>query len=169
MLGAHLMFLQNPPHCLLPLQLLLSPQVEDQQSQQDEEEHHPTHCSRDGCTRPKQKNCSTQLLFLSHHFSVCAVEVAHPALLSRGQPLSSITVQLKQRSTECETIVIVCAKCACVLVFESCVHSRQCAVGLAGQTVSCSIAVLPHSLLVLLDTAGTMIHTKLTVLEVLTL
>lgn len=52
---AHLMFLQDPPHCFLPLQLLLSPQVEDEQSQQDEEEHHPTHCSRDGCTRSKQR------------------------------------------------------------------------------------------------------------------
>lgn len=50
------MLLQDPPHGLFPLKLPLSPQVEDKQSQQDEEEHHTTHCSRYGRTRSKQRD-----------------------------------------------------------------------------------------------------------------
>ena len=115
------MFLQDPPHGLLPLQLLLPPQVEDQQSQQDEEEHHPTHCGCDGRTRPKQKemvyngSCSSKEALRKSCFNwerivqkfpgkqneadgsflfVLAVKVSHPVLVSMGQPLSSITVQL---------------------------------------------------------------------------
>lgn len=183
------MFLQDPPHGLLPLQLLLPPQVEDQQSQQDEEEHHATHWSRDRRTRSKQKEIvqhsswknpvwSGRNLYEIHWktknllrqmFCVVTVKVSHPVLVSMGQPLSSITVQLKRRNIRCEIVLIVCAVCACSRVFAMCVHSRQCAVGVAGQTVSCRIAVLPHSLLILLHTAGTMVHTELPVLELSTL
>lgn len=56
LLSAHLMLLQDSPHGLLPLQFLLSPQVEDQQSQQDEEEHYTTYSSRNSCTRSKQRD-----------------------------------------------------------------------------------------------------------------
>lgn len=54
------MFLQDSPHCLLPLHLLLPPQVENQKGQKNEEEHHSTYCSCDGCTRSKQKEIVPQ-------------------------------------------------------------------------------------------------------------
>lgn len=53
--SAHLLFLQVPPHGLLPLQFLLSLQIKDQQTQQDEEEQDSTDCSSDGCCRAKQR------------------------------------------------------------------------------------------------------------------
>lgn len=64
--------------------------------------------------------------------------VAHPVLVSMGHPLSSITVQLKQRNAGCEIILIVCASsvcaCACVMSTHGSVqlplHSRQCPVAL---------------------------------------
>lgn len=46
------------------------------------------------------------------------------------------------------------------------VHLRQCAVGVARQTVSSGVAVLPHRLLVLLHPTGTVIHADVAVLEV---
>lgn len=59
------MFLQDSSHRLLSLHLLLPPEVEDQQGQQDEEEHHPTHCSCNGCTRSEHKQ-RVQVLFLKN-------------------------------------------------------------------------------------------------------
>lgn len=47
--------------------------------------------------------------------------------------------------------------------------SRDSAVGLAGQTVSCSVEVLPHSVLFLLYPTGTAIDTHISILKVQTL
>lgn len=60
----------------------------------------------------------------------------------------------------------------CLLVFfrlEAVVDLRQCAVSVAGQTVSCSVAVFPHGLLVFLHSARTTFHTKPFILVMQTL
>lgn len=71
----HLMLLQNPPHGLLSFQLLLSPQVEDQQSQQDEEKHHTTYCGSDGRARSEQKQ--TFGLFLHGQIDSNLISLKH--------------------------------------------------------------------------------------------
>lgn len=50
-----------------------------------------------------------------------------------------------------------------------CLYSRYSAVSVAGQTVSCGVAVFPHSLTILQPTTGTAIHTQLSILIILTL
>lgn len=92
---------------------------------------------------------------------------AHP-VLSMGQPLSSFSVQLKHKS-EC-IYVCVCAQLR-VSEFgtEWGVYSRRRAVGVARQTVSGSVAVFPHGVLILHHAARTTIQAELAILEVPTL
>lgn len=168
----HLMFLQDSPHCLLPLHLLLPPQVEDQQGQQDEEEHHPTHCSSNGCTRSEHKEI-VQFLFLKnnlhrHHFSIWTVNSPCPDINGAASLIHHSAAKIEKQFVKKFSL---CAQYTAYSIsgFVIYIHSRQSAVGVAGQTVFCSIAVLPHSLLILLDTAGTMIYTELTVLVIFTL
>lgn len=88
--------------------------------------------------------------------------VAHPVLVSTGQPLSSFTVQLKRDVLGPKSFSLgVCTAHVCVCV----AHSRQCAVGVAWQTVSRGVAVLPHSLVVFLHATGAVIHAEISILE----
>lgn len=50
-----------------------------------------------------------------------------------------------------------------------CAHSRRSAVSVAGQTVSRGVAVFPQDLTIFLHATGTAIHTKLSILVMLTL
>lgn len=108
----------------------------------------------------KKKRFNRARILLSQILS--SKKVAHPVLVSTGQPLSSITVQLKKNALGRKSFSLVVCACACTRD----AHSRQRAVGVAWQTVSCSITVLPHSLVVFLHTTGAMIHTEISILEV---